>query len=163
MKCRIYLQDDVMNHITGPVNQRIKMDKWFHKVMHLWIWGGETRTHSDISHIRKKKNCYLEINPGIKLDDWLLENFHVLLSQGPWIPSWPPLASCSNWELCFQPASPNQQLQTQLHPYTCKPSPRAPAASVGKAGNHRDVWQLDRTARATGYSCLRFVVCFFFN
>lgn len=55
MKCRIYLQDDVMNHITDPVNQHIKMDKWFHKVMHLRIWGGETRTHSDISHIRKKK------------------------------------------------------------------------------------------------------------
>ena len=111
-----------MNHITGPVNQHIKMDKWFHKVMHLWIWCGETRTHSDISHItKKKKSCYLEINPGIKLDDWLLENFHVLL-WGPWTPSWPPSASCSDWEpACSQlpqPAAANtaRSLHTQAQP-----------------------------------------------
>ena len=55
-----------MNHITDPINQCIKMDKWFHKVMPLRIWGGETWTHSDISHIRKK-NCYLRSSQEISL------------------------------------------------------------------------------------------------
>lgn len=149
-----------MNHITGPVNQLIKMDKWFNKMMHLRIWDEGIWTHSDISHI--KKQCYFEISLGIKLDGLLRKIFHVLLSLRLWILSWPQFASCSDWELSILSAFPTSHLQTQLHHYPCKPSPRAPAASTGKAENHRDVWQLDRIARGTGYSCLRFCLSFFF-
>jgi len=37
MKCHIYLQDDMMNHIT-VINQLIRMDKWFNKAMDLQIY-----------------------------------------------------------------------------------------------------------------------------
>ena len=104
MKCRIYLQDGVMNHITGPVNQLIKMDKWFNNVMHLRIWDEGIWTHSDISHIKKK--CYFEISLGIKLDGLLCKILHVLLSLRPWILSWPQFASCSDWELSVPSAFP---------------------------------------------------------
>lgn len=55
MKCRIYLQDDMMNHITVTINQLIKMDKSFNKVMHLQIWNEEIWNHFDISYTKKKK------------------------------------------------------------------------------------------------------------
>lgn len=161
MKCRIYLQDDMMNHITGPVNQHIKMDKWFHKVMHLWIWCGETRTHSDISHIREKKKVAIwrstqELSlmiGSLKTSTFFYGGLELHLGLRRH------LAVTGN---LLAASSPNQQLQTQLGPYTRKPSPRAPAASAGKAGSHCDVWRLDRTARATNYSHLRLVGFFVF-
>lgn len=51
MKCCIYLQDDMMNHVKGTINQLIKMDKWLNKVMHWQIWGEEIATSSDSSHV----------------------------------------------------------------------------------------------------------------
>lgn len=42
VKCRTdYAQGDMMNRITATVNQPMKMDRWFEKVVHLRIRGEE--------------------------------------------------------------------------------------------------------------------------
>lgn len=49
MKCHIYLQDDMMNHITVIINQLIRMDKLFNKAMDLQIWDEHIQVPCHIS------------------------------------------------------------------------------------------------------------------
>lgn len=37
MKCHIYLQDDMMNHVLATINHLVKVDKWFRYVIHVQI------------------------------------------------------------------------------------------------------------------------------
>lgn len=145
MKCCIYLQDDMMNHMMGTINQLIKMDKWVSKVMR--FTNLRWRDLNSFWFPTFKRKCSFEISSGLKRDDLPLKILGVLLSLRPWVPSWPHFASCRSGKTPFH---------SDNHPTLCicKHSSIVTHASPalgrpvlpGKAENHRDVWQLDRIA-----------------
>lgn len=62
MKWCLYLQGDRVNPITVTINQLIKMDTCFNKVIH-------TFTHLKTKEGTVLKKYYFEISPGIQFDD----------------------------------------------------------------------------------------------